>query len=131
MAKGIPNSGIPRIRVGEPDSPVQSGDINPFTGGVYRPGQFAPDIDELATATFTEANSAGLLPNTMPIYDQKGEVSEDRIAQWNPNSSLVNMGLSISPSVQKHTAAVIVAAFEQIKELPQKLLTNIDMSLAQ
>lgn len=99
---------MPAIRIGNPDSPILPGTPVPGKPGkYYEAGQFAPSVDELATSTFVEANKAGLLANDLPIFDDKGAVSEELVHSWNPKESLP--GTIISGQVDKFSLASIVS----------------------
>ncbi len=99
---------MPAVRIGTPESPVLPGTPVPGKPGkYYEAGQFAPSIDELATSTFAEANKASLLSTDLPIFDENGEVSEEKVAAWNPKDSLP--GVIISSQIDKFSMAVLVS----------------------
>jgi hypothetical protein len=107
-----------RVRVGEPGSPIQTGDATPG-GGVYRGGQFAPTMDELSELSLQQANDAGLVSKLLPIYDENGRVDERKVEEWNPNSSID--GVHINSDVPKYSSAVLVDVLGRMPRLLSKL----------
>lgn len=102
-----------RVRVGDPGSPIEPGDISPG-GGVYRAGQFAPTIDELSTLSLLQADEAGLLNKNLPIFED-GIVDESKLEAWDPNGEI--RGLHFGSSVPKYSAAVIIDALQSMGNL--------------
>lgn len=114
-----------RIRVGDVFSPVSPGDPSP-TGGVYRAGQYSPHVDDLAIATFSAAQTAGILPADLPIFDENGEVDRDKLNAWKPSSA--GLPASFAEDIPVYSAAVIVSSMKQINE---SLLEGLNMNVAQ
>jgi hypothetical protein len=107
-----------RIRVGEPESAIQSGDPTPG-GGVYRGGQFAPTMDELSELSLEQAHEAGLVSNLLPIFDDYGRIDKKKIEEWNPNNYLD--GAHINSDVPKFSAAVIIDVLSRMPKLLKAL----------
>jgi hypothetical protein len=100
-----------RIRVGDEFSPVMPGDPAPG-GGTYRSGQYSPHIDDLAVATFSSAQVAGIMPADLPIFDENGEVDKEKLDAWNPNSE--GMSVRFDDDVPIYSSAVIVSSLRQV-----------------
>lgn len=90
-----------RTRVGDNDSPVMHGDPTP-TGAVYREGQYAPTVDELASDMLERAGEAGLI-GALPIYDEAGEISPKKLEEWTPKVR----GVHFDSEVPKFSSAVV------------------------
>jgi len=114
------NSGGIRVRVGDPLSPVEPGDAVPG-GGVYRAGQYAPTIDELASMTLSEADNAGILPSNIPVYTPEGTLDQAKLEGWKPLESLQSSGISMSGQVPKYSAAIIVSSIYNMGNVPRAL----------
>lgn len=96
-----------RLRIGDPNSPFAPGDPSPG-GGVYRAGQFSPNLDDLAAETFSSAKDAGVLPSGLPIYDSDGEVDIKKLDNWDPNAQGVSA--VFDDSLPKYSSAVVASA---------------------
>jgi hypothetical protein len=114
-----------RIRVGDDYSPVMPGDPSPG-GGVYRSGQYSPHVDDLAVATFSSANVAGIIPADLPIFDENGEVDIERLDAWNPSQE--GLSVSFAPDIPNYSSAVVVSS---LKQLGDSFLSNYNLSVMQ
>lgn len=114
-----------RIRVGDVMSPVIPGDPAPG-GGIYRAGQYAPHVDDLAIQTFSSAKTAGILPLDLPIFDENGDVDKDKLDAWNPNNEGLPVGFS--DDIPVYSAAVLASTFKQVNP---DLLENLNMNVFQ
>lgn len=123
-ARLIQDKGM-RIRVGDVMSPVVAGDPAPG-GGTYRAGQYSPHVDDLAIATFSAAKDAGILPADLPIFDENGDISKEKLESWSPASE--NLSVSMDDSIPVYSSAILVSA---LKQLDEGLLGNLNMSILQ
>lgn len=103
-----------RVRVGDPESPVLPGDINPENAMPYRAGQFAPSAEELTETILRAADDAGLLPNDLPIYDEGGTFSPDLLEQWNPRTSMEGLGVTVDENSPKYVDAVTLSTLNYL-----------------
>lgn len=99
-----------RIRIGDPLSPVEAGDYSPL-GKVYRKGQYAPTIDELASESLKQATDNSLINWELPLLNEDGRIDEKKLNTWNPNGDLSSYGATVSPEVPKHSSAIILSSF--------------------
>jgi len=114
-----------RVRVGDEFSPVMPGDPAPG-GGTYRSGQYSPHIDDLAVATFSSANVAGILPAGLPIFDENGEVDKDKLNAWNPSRE--GLSVSFAEDLPVYSSAVLVSS---LKQMGDSFLSNYNLSVLQ
>lgn len=110
-----------RTRVGDPDSVVLPGDINPENSMPYRAGQFAPSVEDLTEDVLRAADDAGLLPNTLPIYDEGGAFSLELLDAWDPGSDLRERGINMDPEAPKYVSAITLAALDNAGDIPRKV----------
>lgn len=103
-----------RVRVGEPESPVLPGDINPHNALPYRNGQFAPSLEELSMDAMMAADDAGLLPSNLPIYDASGKVDAGLLKAWEPERHLSDAGFEVDPTLPKYASALILSAQQKL-----------------
>lgn len=109
------------IRVGDPDSPVLPGDINPTNSLPYRAGQFAPSVDELTHDTLSSAKEAGVLPSDLPIYDEStGEVSAAKVEAWEPEKDLAIHGFQAT-NLPKYSSAILLSSLKNMGKLPENI----------
>jgi hypothetical protein len=120
----IQDEGV-RIRVGDVFSPVSPGDPSPG-GGTYRAGQYSPHVDDLAIATFSSAQTAGILPADLPIFDENGEIDREKLNSWSPSES--GLPVQFDKDVPVYSSAVIVSCMKQIND---SLLKGLNMSVLQ
>lgn len=114
-----------KIRVGDDMSPVMPGEPSPG-GGVYRAGQYSPQVDDLAIATFSSAKTAGIMPADLPIFDENGDVDKGKLDAWNP----ANEGLSVNfmEDVPNYSSAVVVSSLKQVGD---SILSQFNLSVLQ
>ena len=114
-----------RIRVGDDLSPVMAGDPAPG-GGTYKEGQYAPQIDDLAIQTFSSAESAGILPSGLPIFDENGNIDKNKLDEWNPNQQ--GIPASFEEGMPVYSSALIASS---LKTIDYSLLENLSMGIMQ
>lgn len=114
-------SDSPRLRVGDPGSPIRVGDLNPNTSMPYRAGQFSPSLDELTQDILMAADKANVLPSDLPVYDDAGNLDLDKLEAWEPAKSLITMDLEPDSDVPKYVAALILAALNQFRHMPRRM----------
>lgn len=114
-----------RLRVGDTFSPVQPGDPAPG-GGTYRSGQYAPHVDDLALATFSSAKDAGILPFNVDLFDESGNLSKEKLEEWDPNSE--DFTPDFAEDVPKYSSAVIASS---MKMIDNNVLDSLNLSVMQ
>jgi hypothetical protein len=114
-----------RVRVGDDLSPVSPGDPAPG-GAIYRAGQYAPHVDDLAISTFSSAATAGILPADLPIFDENGEIDKGKLDAWNPNDE--GIPVPFAEDIPVYSALVIASVMKQIDE---DLLASLNMGVMQ
>jgi len=114
-----------RVRVGDVLSPVIPGDPAPG-GGTYRAGQYAPHVDDLAIATFSSAQTAGILPADLPIFDENGEIDKDKLDAWDPNKE--DIPVSFAEDIPVYSSAIIASS---LKSIDSGVLNNLSMGVMQ
>jgi len=114
-----------RVRVGDDLSPVVPGDPAPG-GQTYRAGQYAPHMDDLAISTFSSAQTAGILPSGLPIFDNEGNIDKEKVDTWNPNS--VGLPVSFVGDIPAYSSLVVASVLKQINE---EFLSSLNMSVMQ
>jgi len=111
------NDGAQHVRVGDPESPVMPGDLNPTNAIPYKAGQFAPSIDALTQDSLHGAKEAGVLPSDLPIYDENGDISNEKLHEWNPEMDLAVAGYEIY-NIPKYSSAILLSALKNMGRLP-------------
>jgi hypothetical protein len=114
-----------RVRVGDDLSPVIPGDPAPG-GKTYRAGQYAPHVDDLAISTFSSAETAGILPSGLPIFDEEGNIDKDKLDNWNP--SMEGLPVSFADDIPVYSSLVVTSV---LKQLDEEMLSSLNLSIMQ
>lgn len=109
-----------RVRVGEVESPVLPGDINPENSLPYKAGQFAPSVDELSQDVLRAADDAGVLSSDLPIYED-GRFSARLLDTWEPAKDLAVLGFNTDTDLPKYATAVLLSSLKAMKQLPANI----------
>lgn len=112
-----------RIRVGDVFSPVSVGDPAPG-GGIYRSGQYAPKVEDLAMQTFAGAHDSGIVFSGIDVFDESGNIDLKKVEDWSPRSE--NIPVTFTENVPSYSSIVIASA---IKSMPDGLAGALNMSV--
>lgn len=71
-------------RVGDPNALIKPGDPVPGKpGSYYEVGQFSPSIETLSVMKLLEAQTAGVLPSKYDVYNDAGQVDQNKLKKIN------------------------------------------------
>lgn len=105
-----------RLRVGQPGSIVKPGDPIPgHPGRYYESGMYAPSPQVLTSLKLQEMNSAGLLPNTLDIYNSKNEIDDRKVQELDIAKLLAKYGIySYSADLPNFAAIGLAVTFDEV-----------------
>lgn len=107
---------VERIRIGQANSLVKVGDPVPNKPGqYYELGQFSPSPQFLSAQKLQESKTAGLLPTTLPIYDDEGNISEQKIDEIDIGKLLAPYGIyKYNKQIPVFAAVGFVASLQEL-----------------
>lgn len=97
---------------------IQPGYPKPFSGTTYELGQYSPSEISLSATRLMEAKEAGLFfEPSLDIYDEEGNVSEEKVEKVNHLELLQEMFKNIDSIIPRYAALNVYAT---LKRIPKK-----------